>query len=80
VIKPGQIVGSKYRIDSLIGEGGMGSVWRAIHTDLERPLAIKFIKPDVNTPEIAARFLREAKSTAMIRHRNVIDVIDYGVH
>ncbi len=78
MIDTNTIVGGKYKLQAAIGEGGMGSVWRAVHVQLERLVAIKFIKPEVNTPEIAARFLREAKSTAAIRHRNVIDVIDYG--
>jgi tRNA A-37 threonylcarbamoyl transferase component Bud32 len=76
---PGTRIGGKYVLASLLGEGGMGSVWRANHEHLERPVAIKLIKPEVaDNAELVARFLREARTAAAVRHRNVIVVLDFG--
>jgi serine/threonine-protein kinase len=74
----GVVVGGKYRILELLGEGGMGSVWRAEHMALRRAVAVKFIRTDRFAPEATGRFLREAQAAARVQHRNVIDIIDYG--
>ncbi len=76
---PGTIIGEKYRLEEQIGEGGMASVWRAVHTTLNRPVAIKFVHLEGH--DVAARlerFLREAQLAASIRHRCVVDIIDFG--
>jgi len=76
---PGTIIGGKYRLEEQIGEGGMASVWRAEHTTLQRPVAIKFVQ--LVGKEVEARrerFLREARLAASIRHRCVVDIVDFG--
>ena len=58
----------------------MGSVWAAVHEALDRHVAIKFLTPSQEDTEVAsARFVREAKSAARVKHRFVVDVFDFGV-
>ena len=79
-LKAGDIVVEKYRLDTPIGQGGMGSVWRATHLTIGRAVAIKFLDGGGTSAERRAdRFLREAKIAAAIRHRNIVDIVDYGV-
>jgi len=66
-----------YRIVEKIGEGGMGAVYRAVDTHLDRPVAIKVLPPDkVADPERKARFVQEAKSASALRHPNIIVIHD----
>jgi serine/threonine-protein kinase len=75
----GQVIAGKYRLNKLLGQGGMASVWSATNTFTEREFAIKFLLPQVaKTPEAARRFLMEAKVSARVNHPNIIDVIDVG--
>jgi serine/threonine-protein kinase len=75
----GKIVAGKYRLNLPLGSGGMAEVWSATNTFTERQVAIKFLSQRVGTTsEHAARFLREAKVSARINHRNIIDVLDVG--
>jgi serine/threonine-protein kinase len=73
-----------YRLVDQIGSGGMGEVWRAEHRSLERPVAIKVIRPERmagrgrSAKEAVARFEREAKSTAALRSPHTVSVFDYG--
>jgi serine/threonine-protein kinase len=79
-VETGQIVGGKYRLRKKIGEGGMGSVWSAVHELLDRTVAIKFLHPSGDaTDSAAARFVAEAKSAARVKHRFVVDVFDFGI-
>jgi DNA-binding beta-propeller fold protein YncE len=74
VLEPGSIVGG-YRIESYVGRGGMGVVYRALDTDLERIVALKVIAPElIDDDTIRGRFLREARAAAAIEHPNVIPV------
>ncbi len=58
----------------------MATVWRAIHTTLDRPVAVKFLEAvGTSSEELAARFLQEAKLAAGLRHRHVVDILDFGV-
>ncbi len=67
----------RYRLLSPIGEGGMGTVWRAVDEALDRDIAIKFLKPDV--PEAyRRRFRREARLGASFDHENLVRVVDAG--
>src|SRR5262245_23408703 len=68
------------RIEELIGRGGMGVVYRARQLDLNRPVAIKLIAPDL-TGEATARdrFLREARAAAAVEHPNVLPVYRAGI-
>ncbi|HEY8076285.1 MAG TPA: serine/threonine-protein kinase [Labilithrix sp.] len=78
-MESGQTVAGKYRLNQLLGTGGMAEVWSATNTFTERQLAIKFMNTQVaKTPEAAARFLKEAKVSARVNHPNIIDVNDVG--
>ncbi len=80
VALPGQIIDERYRVDSLLGVGSMGAVFRGMHVGLERPVAIKVLHPDLTQhPDIAARFEREARSASRLDHPNCIQVMDSGV-
>src|SRR4029453_6818833 len=70
----------KYRLTDLIGEGSMGSVWRAVHETFSRPFAVKFLK-DYGPPAalLEERFLNEARLAAAVRHRFVVDMVDFGI-
>jgi serine/threonine-protein kinase len=68
-----------YRIDRMLGEGGMGFVYEATHEVLNRRSAIKMLRPELGTQEhIVARFLNEAKAVNLIDHQNIVNVYDYG--
>lgn len=78
-MESGKVVAGKYRLNQLLGSGGMAEVWSATNTFTERQLAIKFMNMQVaKTPEAAARFLKEAKVSARINHPNVIEIHDVG--
>lgn len=75
----GQFVVGKYRLNNLLGSGGMAEVWSATNTFTERDVAIKFLNREVaKTEEASARFLKEAKVSARINHPNIIEVLDVG--
>jgi serine/threonine-protein kinase len=79
LIATGAMVAGKYRLDALIGEGGMGSVWSATHIGLGQAVAIKFISRDfVKSEEALRRFDAEAKAAAQLRSRHVVQVFDTG--
>ena len=61
-----------YRVDKLLGEGGMGFVYEATHEVLARRTAIKFLRPELATEKsVVARFLQEAKAVNVIDHQNI---------
>jgi len=68
----------QYTILEKIGEGGMGTVYRARHTMLRRPTAIKVIKPEQTGRKSLARFEREVQATSELTHPNTVAVYDYG--
>jgi eukaryotic-like serine/threonine-protein kinase len=71
------VIGGKYRLSSLLGRGGMGSVFAAQNTLTGKRVAIKCMHRGIaGNPEVSQRFLREAKASARIRHPNVVDVYD----
>ena len=76
----GQTLHGKYRIDELIGRGGMGSVYKAEHLGTGRPVAVKTILPRLVTDSSSIeRFRREARAAGRLRHPNIVDVTDFGV-
>jgi serine/threonine-protein kinase len=77
--KPGLVVAGKYRVDRIIGEGGMGVVAAATHVELDQHVAIKFLLPDaMRSEEAVERFLREAKVAAKVKNEHVARVSDVG--
>lgn len=76
-----RLIGQKikgYQITERLGSGGMGSVYRAVHTLLHKNIAIKTLHQEFSRrPEIVARFFQEARAASDIRHENVIDIIDF---
>lgn len=75
----GKVVAGKYRLDAYLSRGGMGSVFRATHLMLEKPLALKIIKPElVGSSEFARRFQREARAATSLNHPNIVAVYDLG--
>jgi serine/threonine protein kinase len=75
----GQTLDDKYRIESEIGKGGMGTVYFATHVGTERPVALKIIAPQfMERVEFVERFKREARAAGRLRHPNVVNVTDFG--
>ena len=75
----GQTLDDKYRIESELGKGGMGTVYLATHVGTERPVALKVIAPQfMQRLEFVERFKREARAAGRLRHPNVVDVTDFG--
>lgn len=75
----GLVIDNKYRIESKIARGGTGMVYRALHIQLNTPVAIKIIHPHLaNDPKAVERFRREALMTMKIRHTNAIAIMDFG--
>src|SRR6185437_15112537 len=76
-LSAGSVIGGRYRLDRLLGRGGMGEVWAATHAVTLREVALKFLKVDDGTlPVMRRRFLREARAAAAVKHPNVILVHD----
>ncbi len=67
----------KYRVIDILGAGGMGVVYRAFHTLLEREVAIKLILPNKNDPNYKKRFMKEAKLLAGLKHPNIVEIFDF---
>ena len=75
----GQVLDEKYRLERLLGRGGMGAVYLATHLGTERYVALKLITPQfMGNEEFVARFKREARAAGRLRHPNVVDVTDFG--
>ncbi len=76
----GTILDGRYRLDSLIGVGGMGDVYRATHVHLDTEFAVKLLKPEFVANQTAIkRFRLEAKAAGRIHHPNAVRVTDFGV-
>jgi serine/threonine protein kinase len=75
----GANIAGRYKVVKRLGEGGMGTVYEAIHTVLEKAVALKVLHPELaRKSQLVDRFLQEAKAASRIRHENVIDISDFG--
>src|SRR6185437_16668272 len=84
MFRPGERF-DRYRIDALLGEGGMGLVYRAYDSRLRRNVALKVLRPeyahepgDENLSEPAARLIREGRAAAALNHPNAVHIFDVG--
>ncbi len=79
-VKAGDLVASKYRLISRLGQGGMGAVWSAANVQTGKEFAIKFLHPMIasSSDDARSRFLQEAKASARVNHPNIIDIFDVG--
>jgi serine/threonine-protein kinase len=79
--QPGDLIAGKYRVEKVLGEGGMGVVFSALHEQLEQRVALKFLLPKLATnAEILQRFVREARAAVKITSEHVARVLDVGAH
>jgi eukaryotic-like serine/threonine-protein kinase len=79
MVESGTILGGKYRVESLLGKGGMGIVVHAHHLQLDQPVAIKLLRPDAhNNNNLMQRFLREAQAAVKLRSEHNTRVFDVG--
>ena len=75
----GTTVAGRYLVQRKLGEGGMGGVYLAMHTILEKQVALKVLHGEfARKPDLVERFMQEAKAASRIRHENVIDISDFG--
>jgi tetratricopeptide (TPR) repeat protein/predicted Ser/Thr protein kinase len=78
-VKPGYLLGNRYEIVAMLGEGGMGAVYKARDRELDRMVALKVIRPELaGRPEILQRFKQELILARKVTHRNVIRIFDLG--
>jgi serine/threonine-protein kinase len=78
-VEPGTVLAGRYRVDRVIGHGGMGIVVKATHVELEQPVAIKVLQPGlVHRGQVVQRFLREAQLASRLTSEHVARVIDLG--
>src|SRR5215831_16840719 len=78
-VRPGQVLAGKYRVERVLGVGGMGVVVAATHLQLDQRVALKFLLPDaLKSPEVVERFAREARAASKITSEHVARVIDVG--
>ncbi|HKQ67784.1 MAG TPA: serine/threonine-protein kinase, partial [Polyangiaceae bacterium] len=78
-VLPGDLLAAKYRVERVIGQGGMGMVAAAVHEQLGQKVALKFLLPEMlENREVAARFLREAQAAVRIQSEHVVRVLDVG--
>jgi serine/threonine-protein kinase len=78
-VQPGSIIAGKFRVDRVLGAGGMGVVFAATQIDLDRPVALKFLQPAaLEQLELVRRFTREARAAARLKSEHVVRVFDVG--
>jgi tetratricopeptide (TPR) repeat protein len=78
-LAPGSFFGSRYRIEGLLGEGGMGAVYKAYDVELDRSVALKLVRPELAaSPQAMQRFKQELLLASRISHRNILRIHDLG--
>src|SRR3954468_9088416 len=78
-LSPGVVLAEKYRVERVLGRGGMGIVAAALHVQLDQRVAIKLMLPDsVSNPVALSRFIREARAAAKVTSEHVARVYDIG--
>jgi eukaryotic-like serine/threonine-protein kinase len=78
-VQPGDVLAGKYRVESVLGAGGMGVVVAATHLQLEQRVALKFLLPQgLADPDIVGRFMREARAAVRLKSEHVARIIDVG--
>jgi len=75
----GTILGGRYRLVELLGQGGMARIYRGHDTQLDRDVAVKILRPEYGRdPDFSSRFRQEAQNAASLNHPNIVGVYDYG--
>lgn len=75
----GQVLDGRYKVESVLGQGGMGMVFRGIQTSVQRPVALKTLHPQLAmAPTFFERFRREAEIASRLHHPNIITIFDFG--
>ena len=75
---PGDVIAGKYALEEVLGEGGMGAVFRARNTAIDMPVALKLIRADLNRELFKSRLLQEARAAAKLTHPAIVRVFDVG--
>jgi len=79
-VSAGHVLVGRFRLETKLGSGGMGTIWRAQHLVLNAPVAVKVIdRTVVPDEETLSRFMREAQSAAALRSPHVVQILDYGI-
>ncbi len=76
---PGHRVAGKYRLESVLGRGGMGDVWLARNEALDIDVAVKLLRKEADGPDAGSRFLREARAAARLTHPAIVRIFDFGI-
>jgi serine/threonine protein kinase len=74
----GDSIAAKYRLERVLGIGGMGEVWRAINVELDAPVAIKLMRADLDRTQLAQRLKQEARAAAKLAHPAIVRTFDVG--
>jgi serine/threonine-protein kinase len=77
-LQPGTVLGGRYEIRSLLGQGGMAVVYRAHDRTLDEEVALKCLRTEISAPNLTKRFLAEIKLARKVRHKNVCGIHEYG--
>ncbi|WP_170319826.1 serine/threonine-protein kinase [Polyangium spumosum] len=78
IVSVGDVLAGKYRVEKVLGMGGMGVVVAATHLDLREVRAVKLMRPDASSEQSVERFLREARAVVRLRSEHVAEVYDVG--
>jgi tetratricopeptide (TPR) repeat protein/predicted Ser/Thr protein kinase len=78
-LQPGHVLGGRYEIVGLLGEGGMGAVYKARDREVDREVALKVVRPELTGhPEVVSRFKQELILARQVTHKNVVRIFDLG--